>query len=39
VNGRTQAIVSFNRRDYAEVTHAFGIGILLPAEALRRIQQ
>ena len=38
VNGRAQAIVTFNRRDYADVTRAFGIEILLPAEALRRIQ-
>lgn len=38
VNGRVQAIVTFNRRDYADVTRAFGIEILLPAEALGRIQ-
>jgi putative PIN family toxin of toxin-antitoxin system len=38
VNGRAQAIVTFNRRDYADVKRTFGIEILLPAEALRRIQ-
>jgi putative PIN family toxin of toxin-antitoxin system len=37
VNGRAEAIVTFNRRDYADVTRAFGIRILLPAEALRTI--
>lgn len=38
VNGRAQAIVTFNRRDYADVTRAFGIEVLLPGEVLRRIQ-
>jgi putative PIN family toxin of toxin-antitoxin system len=38
VNGRAQAIVTFNRRHYAEVPRAFGIEILLPAEALKRIE-
>jgi predicted nucleic acid-binding protein len=38
VNGRAQAIVTFNRRDYADVTRSFGIEILLPVEALGRIR-
>ena len=38
VNGRAQAIVTFNRRDYPEVPRTFGIEILLPAEALKRLQ-
>ena len=38
VNGHAQAIVTFNRRDYADVTRIFGIDIISPAEALRRIQ-
>jgi len=37
VNGRADAIVTFNRRDYGDVPAEFGIGLLLPQEALRRI--
>jgi predicted nucleic acid-binding protein len=39
VNGRAQAIVTFNRRDYGQAPANFGIEVLSPAEALRRTQQ
>lgn len=35
VNGRAQAIVTFNRRHYGAVPERFGIEILSPGEALR----
>jgi putative PIN family toxin of toxin-antitoxin system len=37
VNGRAAAIVTFNLRHYAIVPERFGIEIMRPAEALRRI--
>lgn len=37
VNGRADALVTFNRRDYAAVPSRFGIELLLPREILRRI--
>ena len=37
VNGMADAIVSFNTRDFGNVQHAFGIAVLSPREALRRI--
>lgn len=36
-NGRAQAIITFNQRDFAGVTDNFGIPVLLPGIALRRI--
>jgi predicted nucleic acid-binding protein len=39
VNGRAQAIVTFNRRDYGEAPANFGVEVLSPAEALRRTHQ
>lgn len=38
VNGQAQAIVGFNHRDYANAPRRFGILLLLPAEAYRRIE-
>jgi putative PIN family toxin of toxin-antitoxin system len=38
VNGRAEALVTFNRRDYGEVPGTFGIEVLLPGEALRRMR-
>jgi putative PIN family toxin of toxin-antitoxin system len=38
VNGRADAIVTFNRRDYGDAPARFGIEILSPQEALRRIR-
>lgn len=35
VNGRAQAIVAFNARDYGEAPKRFGIEVLTPGEALR----
>jgi putative PIN family toxin of toxin-antitoxin system len=37
VNGRAAAIVTFNRRDFGAIPQRFGIELLLPVEALRRI--
>ena len=34
VNGRADALVSFNQRDFRGVRDAFGIPVLRPAEAL-----
>ena len=38
VNGRADALVTFNVRDFGSVPAVFGIDILLPREALRRIK-
>ena len=38
-NGRADAIVTFNRRDYGTAPGQFGIEVLSPAEALRRIRE
>jgi putative PIN family toxin of toxin-antitoxin system len=35
-NGRADAIVTFNRRDYGDAPSRFGIEVLSPADALRR---
>ena len=37
VNGQAQAIVTFNQRHYSNVPATFGIDVLLPSEALKRI--
>jgi len=37
VNGRVAAIATFNRRDFRPAADRFGIDILLPAEAIRRV--
>jgi predicted nucleic acid-binding protein len=37
VNGHADAIVTFNLRDFGIVPQRFGIELLMPAEALRRI--
>ncbi len=37
VNGRADALVTFNRQDYAAIPSRFGIDLLLPREILRRI--
>jgi putative PIN family toxin of toxin-antitoxin system len=37
VNGHADAIVTFNRRHFGVVPRRFGIELLMPAEALRRI--
>ena len=38
VNGQAQAIVAFNHRDYGNAPPRFGVLLLLPAEAYRRIE-
>jgi putative PIN family toxin of toxin-antitoxin system len=37
VNGRAEAIVSFNRRDFGTAPRRFGIELISPGEALMRI--
>jgi predicted nucleic acid-binding protein len=39
VNGRAQAIVTFNERDLREAKRSFGIEVIRPAEVLRRIER
>lgn len=38
VNGQADAIVTFNSRDYGAAPARFGIQVLKPADALRRIR-
>jgi len=37
VNGRADAIVTFNQRDYGIVPQRFGVSVLLPRDAYRRV--
>ncbi len=39
VNGRADALVTFNGRDFGVVPSRFGIEMLLPREAMARIRQ
>jgi putative PIN family toxin of toxin-antitoxin system len=39
VNGRADAIVTFNRRDFASVKDQFGIDVLLPGEAAAELEE
>jgi len=39
VNGRAHALVTFNRRDYGDKPRTFGIEVLSPGQALRRMQE
>jgi len=39
VNGRAEALVTFNRRDFAPFLPEFGIEVLAPREALARIRK
>ena len=36
VNGRADAIVTFNVRDFGKIAMQFGVAVLTPAEALKR---
>ena len=38
VNGQAKVVVAFNHRDYGTALARFGIELLLPAQALRRIE-
>ena len=37
VNGRAEAIVTFNRRDFEPAANRFGIAVLAPGEVLQRL--
>lgn len=37
VNGRADALVTFNRRDFGDVPGTFGVEVLSPRHALRRL--
>ena len=37
VNGRAGAIVTFNRKDYGDIPVRFGLEVIAPTDALRRI--
>jgi predicted nucleic acid-binding protein len=39
VNGRADGIVTFNRRDFDPAAERFGIAVLAPGEAVRRIER
>lgn len=39
INGRADAVVTFNRRDYGEAPRRFGMALLSPRDALMRIRQ
>lgn len=39
INGRADAIVTFNERDYGNTPQAFGIYVLKPFDALQRLSQ
>jgi putative PIN family toxin of toxin-antitoxin system len=39
VNGRADAIVTFNLRDFGSIPNNFGIEVLKPSEALKRLKQ
>ena len=39
VNGRAEAIVTFNTRHFGVAARLFAIELLLPADALRRIDE
>ena len=38
INGRADALVTFNVRDFGTAPAQFGVQILLPREAIRRIK-
>jgi putative PIN family toxin of toxin-antitoxin system len=39
VNGQADAIVTFNRRHFVMVTRQFGLGVLSPADAMKRLEK
>jgi hypothetical protein len=39
VNGKADAVVTFNVRDFGDVPRRFGIELLLPRAAIGRIKQ
>lgn len=38
INGRADAIVTFNARDFAPAAQQFGLSVLTPAETLKRVK-
>jgi predicted nucleic acid-binding protein len=38
VNGRAAAIITYNRRDFGEIPSQFGVDVLTPIEAIRRMK-
>lgn len=38
VNGQAEAIVTFNKRDFGAAPARFGLALLTPAEAMRRLR-
>jgi putative PIN family toxin of toxin-antitoxin system len=38
VNGRADALVTFNKRDFGTAPSRFGVAVLLPRETIRRIR-
>ncbi len=38
VNGRAEAIVTFNLRDYGDVPKTFGVEVITPAIAIRKVR-
>ena len=38
MNGRGDAIVTFNRRHFVAATKQFGLAVVSPAEAIRRLE-
>ena len=39
VNGRAEVIVSFNKSDFGAAPATFGLAVLAPAEAIRRVKR
>lgn len=39
INGRAEAIVTFNRRDFAMAVERFGLRLMTPQDVLRRIDR
>ena len=37
-NGRADGVVTFNRRDFAEAAHQFGVAVMSPGEAVLRLE-
>lgn len=38
-NGRADAIVTFNRRHFVTATRQFGLGVLSPVDAIKRLEK
>lgn len=38
VNGRAEVVVTFNRRDFEPAATPFGLEILVPGDAVRRLE-